>query len=1259
MNRDLRTALVLAIVACASFFLCAPASAQSVYGSIFGTVTDASGAAVPGATITVKDTAKGTIVTATSNASGDYSVPHLIPDTYDLKVEAKGFKAFEASGVPVLADTAPRIDPTLTVGSESTTVQVNADAVPELKTDRADVSTVFDRQQVSSLPIADQNFTNLQLLLPGAQKLGWSHAADENPQGSQQIQVNGQAFGGTAFELDGADNQDPILGIIVINPALDAVTETKITTQNYDAELGKAVSAVVTAQTRSGTNKFHGSAYDYRTGNANIARDPYTQPPGYITRAAGLPSSVPPGLKNRFGGSIGGPVLKDRLFFFGNYEGQRQKVGVSNTDTVPTAQMVSTCLGPANGGSIGPMGIPGCDFSDYAATYQSAGKLSVPQLIYDNLANPSPDDLEAFSKNVIPMHLISPQTQNLLKIMQPFAPNRGSSGIASIENNYAGSGTGLFNSDSWVVRGDYTLSQTMHAFGRFSRFTDTLTGGVMFGEAGGPGFGLGAPPYGGNSNGANDSAAGGMDIAINPKLLTDFRLGYYRYNVIDTKYDQGVDFATQLGIPGINLGDFFTSGAPGFQADSPFGSSNNGLIGGGLSINRCNCPLTEREDQYQIVNNWTRVMGNHTLKVGADLRYARNLRVPSDTDRAGLMEFTTGPTSTNNGSNGLGWATLAMGLVPKYGRYVGNTALGEQNAKEFQKRTFFYAQDTWRVTHALTLNLGLRYEIYWPEVVNAAEHGSLLNIKDGYMHVAGVGGIATNMGWGISWGKMFDPRIGVAYQLNDKTVIRAGYGRSFDTGVFGSIFGHVATQNLPILASQSADEPGGSVGCEFNLGPGSPDCFDHPGQQGPVPYVFPTVPSNGLLPAQNYSSQSKARPNPLNFPTIDAWNVAFQRAVTAHTSFTLAYVGTKGTHTLGDTDQNNTFPNEATLFLPGQYSVTGQTLNWDPNGLGKVLPSGYSGGVNNSNYLSRYYGGKLPACNDPNYIGVDQLLTQFGELNLQPGMCGWTQAVNYYGNDQNTEYDALQITVNETGWKGLVATANYQWASAFGDQNTYWTWNHVVTHLRDSNVRRQQLTFYGSYDIPVGRGKQYFQNVNRAMDLLIGGWQLSDVLNWSGGLPFGVNFSNFGGNQDCNHNVGGTAAPCRPNAAGPLQKSLTSFTPNSGGTGSRNYWNPQPKTGGLFSYPGLDVIGNGGANNYSGPSFFSSDMAITKAFTIWESVVAKFRMDAFNVFNHINAGNPSNNDIFGTGIIQGEAAGCVPNGNCGPRQLEFSLHLQF
>ncbi|MGB6192049.1 MAG: TonB-dependent receptor, partial [Terracidiphilus sp.] len=1103
MNRDLRAALVLAIIACAGFLVYLPADAQSVYGSIFGTVTDASGAAVPNATITVKDTSKGTIVTATSNASGDYSVPHLIPDVYDLTATAKGFRAFTTTGISVLADAAPRIDPTLEVGSESTTVQVNADTVPMLKTDRADVSTVFDQQQVSALPVGDQNFTNLQLLLPGAQKLGWSHAADENPQGSQQIQVDGQAFGGTAFELDGTDNQDPILGIIVINPTMDAVTETKITTQNFDAELGKAVSAVVTAQTRSGTNSFHGSAYDWRTGNANLARDPFTVLPGKWDPVTN-PQGLPPGLKNRFGGSIGGPIVKDRLFFFGNYEGQRQKVGTSNTNTVPTAQMVSTCLGD----SIGPSAIAGCDFSEYAAVYAAGGG----QLIFDNLPNPTAADLNAFAHNVVPANLVSPQIQNLLKILQAYPPNAGTPGaVSSLVGNFNGSGTGLFNSNQWTVRGDYTLSQSIHAFGRFSRFTDSLSGKVMFGDAGGPGFGLGSPPYGGNSSGANDSAAAGMDFAINPKLLTDFRLGYYRYNVIDTKFDQGVEFANQLGIPGLNLGDFFTSGAPGFQVapgstNSTTTAATTALIGGGLSINRCNCPLTEREDQFQAVNNWTKVMGNHTLKVGADLRYARNLRVPSDTDRAGLMNFYSAPTAQDGKTNGLAWATFALGEVPNFGRYVGNTAVGEQNAKEFQKRFFFYGQDSWRPTRNLTLNLGLRWDLFYPESVNGPERGALMNINDGYMHVAGVGGIPTNMGWSIEYHKQFAPRIGMAFQPNDKTVIRAGYGRSFDTGVFGSIFGHVVTQNIPVLANQSLNAPGSSVACEFNLGPGSAACNDGQGgavtQEGPPAYVFPTVPANGLLPAPAYNVSPKQRPNPLQFPTIDAWNLALQRALTPTMTLTIAYVGNKGTHTLADGDGNNTNPNEAALVLPAQYSVTGQTLSWDPDGLSGALPAGYSGGVSNANFLQRYYGASLPACRDAAYQ------TPISP-NVVPGMCGWTQSIASYSDNLNTEFDALQVTWSQTLYKGVALTANYQWASAFDEQSAYATWDRAAVHARDSNVRTNQLVGYGSWDLPFGRGRSYANNINRGADLLIGGWQASGVLNWSSGLPWTISYDQF------------------------------------------------------------------------------------------------------------------------------------------------------
>jgi len=1180
---------------------------------MFGTVSDNTGAVIPGATISVTSATKNTTVTVTSNASGDYSVPHLIPDTYNLRVVAKGFKPFETKGIAVQADTSPRIDPTLEVGSDTgTTVEVNADAVPLLKTDRADVATVFDQQEVANLPVGDQNFTNIQLLMPGAQKLGWSHAASENPQASQQIMVNGQAFAGTAFELDGTDNQDPILGIIVINPTMDAVTETKITTQNFDAELGKAVAAVVTAQTKSGTNSFHGSAYDFRTSNANLARDPFTQ----------APDTIPGGLKNRFGGSIGGRIIRDKLFFFGNYEGQRQKVGTSTTNTLPTNLLMETALG----NTVGPSGIPGADFSEYKT------QLGAPGIIYDTSgAVPVP-----FPGNVVPRAYLNRAASQpalaLFKLLEPYTQGIGLGGAGNLnglDSNFHGSGTGSLNSDQWTVRGDWTLNEKMHAFGRFSRFTDTLTGKTEFGAAGGRGFGIGG--YAGTSKGANDSLASGMDIALSSTLLTDFRLGYYRYNIQTSKFDQDVEAADQLGIPGLNTGDYYTGGSPGYDVATLPGGSTQPVFGSDLNVNRCNCPLTEKEDQFQIVNNWTKIWGNHSFKVGADLRYARNLRVPSDNNRTGILNANADETSFPSnpaGAGGLGFATWLLGDVTNFRRYVSTST----NAKEFQKRTFFYGQDTWRATRKLTVNIGLRWELYFPEKVNAAGNGALLDLNDGYLHVAGVGGIDTNMGWDISKAQLFAPRVGLAYQLNEKTVVRAGYGRSFDIGIFGSIFGHTVTQNLPVLANQAINNATFKDSA-FTL------------DVGPVAPTPVTVPSNGLLPNPGAAVNSRARPNPLKFPEIDAWNLAFQRAITPSLTFTAAYVGNKGTYTLGDSSGNTTNPNEGAINLPASLSVNGQALHYDHS-----VPAGTiaaDGGTQTYNFLRRYYGAALPACGDGNYV------TPSG---VSAGQCGWTSDITYYSDNLNTNFNAMQITLQQNAWKGWDYTLNYQWASAFADSagnGNYVTWDRHVAHGRDSNVRLQQVTWYGTYELPFGKGKQYASGVNGITNALIGGWQISAVLNWAGGLPFTLNYNERSTNLP-------ESAPSYPSYAsgGHMPTNLTGFQPKSNGTGQRTYYTKQtsnlisdPGTG-LFKNPGPDTIGNVGKNTYFGPSFFNTDMAIAKTVTIHESIAVKFRMDAFNGFNHISPGNPNGN-IESDGTITGGAAGYQP------RQLMFSARVQF
>jgi Carboxypeptidase regulatory-like domain len=1199
-------------------FIPLTSQAQAIYGSINGTVTDNTGAIVPNAAVTVTSEAKGTAFDVVSNAAGEYSVQHLIPDVYDVKVVVSGFQTAETKGIQVFADSSPKVDVQLVVGAAATTVEVDASAVPELKTDKADVSTEFTSNTINNVPLPNRNFTTIQLLLPGAQQLNWAHASDENPQGSSQIQVDGQAFGGVAYQLDGTDNQDPILGIIVINPPLDALAETKITTQNFDAEFGKAVSSVIVASVKSGSNTFHGSAFDYRESNANLAREPYSQFPGTV---------FPPGLKNQFGGSIGGPILKDRLFFFADYQGVRQKVGTVETATVPSAYLTNTCLGLAATSN----GVAGCDFSEYATYRGGAGS----QLIYDNsrgLAIP-------FAGNVIPAGLVSPQALNLLKMLQPYAPN--TTGLGGLSNNYSASGTGLFNNNQWDERVDWQANQKMHVFERFSRFTSTLTGTTIYGAAGGPGFGISG--YGGDSSGADDSLAAGLDLALNATLLTDFRVGYYRYNVIDVMYDQNTPLATNLGIPNMNLGTTDTSGAPYFNiadltisgANGPNNPTNGGAqYGSGLNLNRCNCPLTEREDQYQIVNNWTKVIGNHTIKFGADLRYARNLRVPSDQSRVGILNIGSGPTSDGNGSGGLGLATFLLGDVTQLQRYVSTST----NAKEFQKRFFFYGQDSWHPNPKLTINVGLRYEFYFPETVNAKGNGALMNLDDGYIRVAGYGNIGSNMNWSLA-PNAWNPRVGITYQLDDKTVIRSGYGRSFDIGVFGSIFGHVVTQTLPVLAKQAVGN-NSSTASAFNLA------------QGPPLNVFPAVPADGLLPAPNYNVSTNARPNSLRLPTLDAWNLSVQRSITPTLTATLAYVGNKGTHTLGGGDSNNTNPNEPGITLPASDSIIGQTLHFDPSVPGNKI--GPDGGVSNTNYLQRYYGGTLPACQDPVYA------TPTNEPGIQPGMCGWSQGVTYYSDNLDTHYNAMQATLAKQFTKGLSFNLNYAWQHAYNYNSGYSSWDKKAVYGRDEALRQNQIVGYGVWELPFGKKGMYATNVPTWADYIIGGWQWSPVMNWATGLPFTLGYG------ECGSFLPGGGAPCYVNGNGSfLKTSLSGFNATAH---SRTYYQTAPtplynaKTQTYTNYQGfsastLDQIGSAGRDSVFGPHVFTADMSLQKTIPIWESVTLKFRMDAYNVFNHINAGNPGGSlDQGGSGNI---TAGPFINGSTNPRQLQFSFRIDF
>ena len=677
-------------------------------------------------------------------------------------------------------------------------------------------------------------------------------------------------------------------------------------------------------------------------------------------------------------------------------------------------------------------------------------------------------------------------------------------------------------------------------------------------------------------------------------------------------------------------------------------------FGSGLNMNHCNCPLKEKEDQFQIVNNWTKTIGNHSVKAGVDLRYARNLRVPSDSDRTGVNNFGNGPTS-NGSVGGLGFGTFILGDVTSFNRYTSAEA-SETNAKEFQKRDYFYVQDTWRATPKLTVNAGLRYEFYGPERVNGKDQGALLNLQTGYINVAGEGGLPLNMGVAAAK-NTYNPRIGVAYAYNDKTVIRAGYGRSFDLGVFGSTFGHVVTQNIPVLANQALANTGTTTQYAFNLSNPSANPTAAT-QYTNALYTFTSpaissagqIPINAVIPGTGGKTIAgnvnvKARPFTERLPTLDAWNAVIQRSITPTLSVEVAYVGNKGTHTLSDGDGNNTNPNEPGIFLPANLSSiktaagTPIALHYDgantaaitqyctlfatcTNGVPTNGP--YQGATNNTSLLRRYNGGTLPACGGP---------------------CGWTQDISYYGDDQDTHYNALQLKVTKTMTHGLSVSANYAYAHAQSTASSYATWNKQSVIGNDSTVKRQAFTAYGLYKLPFGKDQMFLNNGGRIVNAIVGGIEISPVFQYQSGLPYTLSYDSCGSNTPGN-------APCYVNGnSSSLKEGLTGF-----GT-SAKYFTPPGLTG-AFSAPGLDAIGNGGRNNAFGPHFFNADMSFSKNIPIYERVVAQFRMDAFNAFNHINYGNPNGSVQTGGGIGSGPFPSSL-SGTTNPRQLQFTLHLQF
>jgi len=1147
-------------------------------------------------------------------------------------VRADGFKRVQAT-IVVSANSTTTVNVPLQAGDPNTVVGNAATGASVLQLDRTDVSTLFDSRAIAALPLQDRNITNLQLLVPGAARGKLFIPTVQNPQGGLPVNINGQHFSGSSFQLDGTENRDPLEGIVVINPTLDSVREMKVTTQGYNAEFGQADAGVVTIQTRSGSNAWHGDGFGFRRTGFGQSQNPFA------------PAGVPPIKYNIFGGSIGGPIARNKLFIFGDYQGTRSSQGANVLLSVPPQTVRNTCLGPPASGN--------CDLSDYSSVI--GGTLT------DKEGNPFPGNQIPNTGTPGTDHFVSSQAAALLKLSPP--PNHTSTTTDPscpnpvICDNYLASGQEVFRADQFNVRGDYNASSRLRLFGRYS-FGDFYDNGApAFGKDAG-GIGTNPSGFAGVARTRNQGISSGFTYSLSPKMLTDFRFGYFRYRLNLDAQDFGQTPA--IGIPNIFAGDTgypFATGLPDFQVPAQKGLSTGDYFRLGYSnvANSCDCPLREREQQFQFVNNWTRSAGRHMIKWGADLRFLQNYRLESGRPPTGFFSFapsSTGQLAGEKGATGLGLATFLIGDVTSFERVVSSPAA--VNAGEHQKRFGFYGQDTWRVNSRLTLNYGLRWEIYFPQTVTGAG-GFLIpdlshygpskgNPATTYFSGPPAGGIRGNL-------TNFGPRLGIAYLINPTTVIRAGYGRSFDAGYAGDLFGIAATQNPPVTVQQN-------VQGAFNLA------------SGPPKFNFPTSPPFSLmdLAAANHGNPNLTPPVPasgavlyalpsrVRVPTVDSWNLTVQHELNSHLYLELAYVGSKGTHVFADldagTNSSGTFYLLSQAFLQGIIADAGPGPKY-PNckgGKGGLFPGNFC----LTTFQQRSFYPKVEIPNDP----------------CSPTLCFFDPnlfAIHYFGNNANDNYNSLQAKVHKNFNRGYSFMAHYTWSKGLDYSPNFFAVDPGVGYGPDTFDIRHRFVMTNIWDLPIGRGKAWLGEIGPVADRFLGGWTISAITIWRSGVPFTPSYAQGACAADTD-----PGDPCRPNQVAPVhifgnREQYFSTTGGqalpSGGNcsvngkfcGVDNMGNPAPgQAVGSWKRPGAGQIGNVGRDSFTGPGFFQSDVAVAKTVAMTESANLGFRADVFNVFNRVNLGNPNPCvDCNGGGSITSLVPGAKQ------RSFQFSVRIQF
>ena len=721
-------------------------------GSIVGTVADTTGAGVPTASVTLVNSSTSFQRVVMTNERGDYVASSLPTGAYTLSVKKAGFQALTRGGITLTTAAALTINLQLSVGSESQTVSVTAEA-PLLEAQTGVISSLVDSAQISDLPLATRNFADLVLLTPGAHVGSASNLAEGSSayaiRGGANFSVNGSVAAANAYLIDGAYDKNQWLNTLVMVPIADSIQEYRVMTSNFNAEYGEAAGSVTTVTTKSGSNEIHGGVWEFIRNDVFNANS-------YFAKAGGI--KRPAYRRNMYGANAGGPIFKGKTFIFGDYQGIRQTVPQVFTSTIPTlAQQQMVITGNFSG--------LGTQIYNPFSTSTSGGVTT---------RNP-------FTGNIIPVGQLDQAAINLFKLLPP--PTK-----STATNNYTITPALTLNDNQFDVRIDQNAGKSDRIFFKYSYDRSTqVQPGVIYSTASGAST---VGPYlsaNGSGTGTStpvltQSGTLGYTKVINEKTLFEAHAAIVRWNAEVTPLDEAFKSATAIGIPGINYNGL-SGGLPGFT------------ISGFQSLGDSSTyPENSHITTFQYDGAITRTQGSHTIKAGILLLRHRFNGFSAFPVR-GTYDF-NGQFTQQIGSTGSGTALadFALGATDSASR---NILVGEFGMRTFQLAPF--VQDSWRATDRITLEYGARYEISAPpyEVHN---HWANFDVPTGNLKVAGINGNGNRLrNFDLN---TFSPRVGVSYTVDKsrKTVIRSGFGVSYVDTLAG---GAQLYKNLPFFFAQT------------------------------------------------------------------------------------------------------------------------------------------------------------------------------------------------------------------------------------------------------------------------------------------------------------------------------------------------------------------------------------------------------------------------------------------------------------------------